>query len=214
LDCDSSQTPILLIHGFCGSSNNWLYHIQRLREAGYKNIFTINLGSPFRSIDDYACRVKHMVAKIQGLLPEHPGIALVGHSMGGLVARHYRYTYADAQHENVQKIFTIGTPLDGTYLAYLASWISPAARQMEPGSSYVQQQQQFARCDDTTKYVHIGTNVDSIVVPGSSALKGGSQHIKTAVLDATGHVEYLFSDATADLLIDELPFSTASGVHC
>ena len=42
-----TQTPILFIHGFCGSSNNWLYHRHRLEGAGYKNLFTINLGTPF-----------------------------------------------------------------------------------------------------------------------------------------------------------------------
>jgi hypothetical protein len=75
---------------------------------------------------------------------------------------------------------------------------------MEPASSYVQEQQAHAARDDMTDYFHIGTKVDSIVVPGSSALEGGDKHAKIAVLNATGHIEFLFSDTTADLIINEL----------
>jgi hypothetical protein len=195
---DPNQIPVLFIHGFCGSSNNWLYHRQRLREEGYPNLFTINLGNPLQSIEHYADLVKQKISKIQQLTGQNE-IVLIGHSMGGLVSRAYRY--GDTQGITVREIITIGTPLDGTYTAYLASRISKSAAQMRPKSAFVRGQQESSDKDDDTKYFHIGTKVDSIVIPNSSAIAGKG---KTAMLEATGHIAYLFSDRTADLLIEEL----------
>lgn len=202
-ECHPRQVPILLIHGFCGSSNNWLYHRQRLVGAGYSNIFTINLGSPFRSIEDYAKLVRDKVASIQQVTGQST-ILLVGHSMGGLVGRTYRYDYAQEQGIRIPKIITLGTPLNGTYAAYLAAPLSPASRQMEPGSAFVCRQQELASSDDSTQYCHIGSAVDSIVLPPASSFQGGSRQTRTVEFEDTGHIELLFSDAAADLLIEEL----------
>ncbi len=202
-ECNPHQIPVLLIHGFCGSSNNWLYHRQRLLGAGYQNIFTINLGTIFQSVEQYTSLVRQKVADIRRITGMRE-IILVGHSMGGLVCRDYRYKHAEADQMHVRKIITVGAPLNGTYTAYLASWISAAAKEMEPSSPYVRQQQERAAADDRTDYVYIGTHVDSIVIPTSSALEGGARQARRAMLNATGHIEFLFSDATADLIIDEL----------
>lgn len=202
-ECDPHQTPILLIHGFCGSSNNWLYHIQRLKEAGFKNIFTINLGSPLKSIEEYGERIRQKVSTIKRLTG-CCDLNIFGHSMGGLVGLFYNLTLANKEHINIRKIVTIGTPVNGTYLAYLASFASKAAQQMEPSSPFVQELQRLALNDDRTEYVHIGSRVDSIVVPYSSSFEGRGQHTKNILLEATSHIEFLFSDETADLLIEEL----------
>jgi len=202
-DCDASQIPILLIHGFLGSSNNWLYHRQRFLASGYRNVFTINLGSPCHSIEHYSDLVRQKIEYICQITGQKK-IILIGHSMGGLVSRRYRNVHADAQGVLVQKVITVGSPLDGTYAAYLASWFSAASREMEPGCSFVRQEQEQAARDDTTEYFHIGSKVDGIVIPNSSALAGGGRRVRTAVLEATGHIEYLFSDATADLIINGL----------
>jgi triacylglycerol esterase/lipase EstA (alpha/beta hydrolase family) len=206
--CIPNQTPILMIHGFCGSSNNWVYHKQRLQGAGYQNLFTINLGSPFHSIGEYTSLVQQKIEDIKRITRQNE-VILIGHSMGGLVSRAYRYAYAERQQMNVRKIITLGTPLDGTYMAYLASWVSGAAQEMEPGSPFVRGQQGQACLDDATEYFHIGSRVDSIVIPNSSALEGKGRRVKTETLNATGHIELLFSDEAADLIIDELKSSSS-----
>lgn len=200
-EIDPDQTPILMIHGFLGSSNNWVYHKSRLKAAGYKNIFSINLGNPLVSIDEYAKRVDEKVKEIQRITGRKD-IRIVSHSMGGLVARQWRYTRAgDA---DVKDIVTLGTPLDGTYVSYITLGLSSCANEMRPGSDFVKKQQALASLDNETDYYHIATKVDLVILPMDSAKRGGSpkSNVKVDTLDATGHVGYLFSDKAADLVVD------------
>lgn len=39
-----NQTPILLVHGYLGNSSDWAYQKYHYKNAGYDNIFTVNLG--------------------------------------------------------------------------------------------------------------------------------------------------------------------------
>ncbi|WP_098038857.1 esterase/lipase family protein [Estrella lausannensis] len=200
-EINPEETPILMIHGFLGSSNNWVYHKSRLKAAGYQNVFSINLGNPLISIDEYARRVDAKVKEIQELTGRKD-IRLLTHSMGGLVARQWRYTMA--QDTDVKEIVTLGTPLDGTYVAYGTLGLSSCGKEMFPGSDFVKQQQEWAAHDQTTDYYHIATKTDLIILPMDSAKRGGSpgDKLKVDTLDATGHVGYLFSDKAADLVID------------
>ena len=198
-DCNPNQTPILLIHGFLGSSNNWVYHRYRLIKAGYTNIFTVNLGDPRKSIEDYTEVVRKKVDEIKRITGQED-IVLVGHSMGGLVAQNYRYTAQGAQ-QHVKKIITIGTPLHGTRIAHLASWISQAAKEMIFQSPFVERLQEMAAKDVDTKYDAISTEPDHIVIPASSA-HGKRKDPKP--LKATGHISYLFSPSTAKHLVDSV----------
>jgi pimeloyl-ACP methyl ester carboxylesterase len=201
-ECDPSQRPILLIHGFLGSSNNWVYHRYCLLQAGYKNIFTVNLGDPRKSIEDYT---KIVAAKVETIkaLTGRADIVLVGHSMGGLVAQQYRYTEPGAD-ACVKKIITIGTPCFGTHVALAASWASTAAQEMQPNSELVSRLQQAASADQATEYIHIATKADMMVRPVVSALGASGPRSSTRVLNATGHIQHLFSPATAGLLEESL----------
>lgn len=201
-DCDPSARPILLIHGFLGSSNNWAYHRYHLLQAGYRNIFTVNLGDPRKSIEDYA---KIVAAKVQTIkmLTGRADITLVGHSMGGLVAQQYRYTEPGAE-ACVKKIVTIGTPCFGSYMAHLASWASTAAQEMLPNSEFVCRLQQAASTDQVTEVVHIATKTDLLVRPVVSALGVNGPHSSIRIQNATGHIHYLFSPTTAGLLEEAL----------
>jgi len=201
-ECDKRQTPILLIHGFLGSSNNWMYHRHRMKERKYTNIFTVNLGDPRKSIEDYAKVVADRVQEIQ-TLTGRKDLVMVCHSMGGLVAQQYLYG-AFENKSGVKKIITIGTPFCGTHIAHLASWVSQAAREMIPGSLLIDRLQQSAKNDRTTQYYPVATKTDVIVLPIISALGGEVKAQKTKSLNATGHISYLFSPAAADEVLNAL----------
>lgn len=57
-EVDGSQTPILLVHGYLHNSSGWGYFRYRLNQAGFKNVFTVDLGSPFLSIVEYGEKLK------------------------------------------------------------------------------------------------------------------------------------------------------------
>lgn len=190
----SGGPPIFLVHGFLGSSNNFLYLRRRLEKAGFTNVFTINLGHPFQSIDQYADRVNKKRKEIQTIVGEE-GMVFIGHSMGGLLAE-------ECGRKKAKEIITIGTPLEGTKMAQIASSLSEAAEEMKCDSARLKKLQSKVQEDPKTRYFHIATQVDHIVRPATSA-EGPDNH-KHTTLDATGHIGYLFSKRVADLIIEEL----------
>lgn len=199
-----NDIPVLFIHGFLGSSNNWIYFKRRLEEVGHENIFTINLGNPLLSIKEYALKVREKVKEIQTLTGRND-IMLVCHSMGGLVAREFLY-HNPVDTVRVRKIITLGTPLAGTKIAKLASWISKAAKEMVPDSEMIRELRNKAMLDKSTHYQHVGSKVDCVILPRQSATESQRemQLTKNVELEATGHMGYLFSDAAADIVVNEV----------
>ncbi len=200
-DCDPKETPILLIHGFLGSSSNLIYHWYRLRKAGHKNVFCINLGDPRKSIEEYAEKVAKKVERIQELTGRKD-LVLVGHSMGGLVAEQYRsIAPKDTQ---VKKIITLGTPILGTVVAHLAAFWSKSAKEMLPNSPFLQRLKKFVEADQTTQYYHVGAKADLIVPPLASALGGETKYKSTHVIQARGHIGILYSRTTGDFVVNDV----------
>jgi pimeloyl-ACP methyl ester carboxylesterase len=154
-DIDRNQPPILMVHGFLGMSSNWIFHRHRLNKGGVKNIFTIGLGSPFKSIEAYAEIVAKKIHEIKQLTGRDD-VILVGHSMGGLVIDAYKKLYANKNPEDKIRILdtiTVGTPITGTWIAVIASLFSKCARQMVPSSAFSRQRkmQWKERRQDGTK---------------------------------------------------------------
>lgn len=199
-ECDPNQTPILLIHGFTGSSNNWLFQAYNLKKAGHRNIFTINLGSAFQDMDSCADKVHDMVE----LIKERTGrsdLTMIGHSMGGLVGIHYHQKYPEDV--EVKDIITLGAPLDGTRVAVLAQF-SPLARQMLEGSPFVRQMQELMEKDLSTRYLHFVSDCDWFIWPSYSSGAGTAPKTKVIHLEQTGHVPFLFSETVSREIITHL----------
>jgi len=199
-ECDPFQTPVLLIHGFTGSSNNWLYHYYNLALTGKKNIFTINLGTAFQNMDSCADKVHQMVEEIK----ERTGrsdLKIIGHSMGGLVGIHYHQQYPKDVH--VKDIITLGAPLDGTRVAVIGQ-PSPLAREMRHGSDFVKEKQALMEEDLGTRYLHMVSDCDWFIWPSYSAGAGRAPRTTIVHLDETGHVPFLFSPKVSEEIIARL----------
>ncbi|MEM1282224.1 MAG: hypothetical protein AAGG81_01580 [Chlamydiota bacterium] len=209
-EIDPKQPLRLAIHGFLGSSSNWIYHLYRFKEAGLKNFASINLGNWCHSIDDYADKVHKMVVQykkgmVQAKLIKEEDtlhVQFVCHSMGGLVARHYNQKYAKKDGVIVDDICTLGTPLNRTKVAVFAWW-SKAGREMFEKEFTDNQRRRAATENEETRHYYIASKCDYVIRPLTSATDGNTPKKRTKVywLDATGHVSYLFSDKAADKLI-------------
>lgn len=201
-ECNPHQTPILMIHGYLGSSNNWIYHRHILKNAGFDNLFTINLGGPFQSIDDYSKAVLQMVLEIQKLT-DRKDLKIFVHSMGGLVGEKFIQDYAESIGCEVTHFVSMGTPFDGTYAAYLPLGLSESANQMKPFSDFVTELKKNASEKEVeTKYLHMHSEVDFVIWPRESAKHSGSKNATSKLLNATGHVPFLFSDTAANSAIE------------
>ncbi len=123
-------TPVLLIPGYCCNRAMWRSLRRELRQAG-RLVATVTLDPPFAGIDLLA---EALALRIDRLLADTGArqVVLVGHSMGGLVARAYLWRRGG---EHVAKLITIATPHHGTWLARLG--LGRNAREMVPGSGWL-----------------------------------------------------------------------------
>lgn len=184
--------PILLIHGYLQNATNWVFLKRTLCRRGFGPIYTLNLAHPFRSIADYAELVSQkamMIAKET----ERNDLALIGHSMGGLVSVWYAAKVADQG--KVGDVITIGSPMGGTKLAAIA--IGSNGREMQRGSDFVRQLQEELQQNSRIRFYHIASKADQIVLPYSSALTGLHPE-REYLVDDIGHMSLLYSFRVAD----------------
>jgi triacylglycerol esterase/lipase EstA (alpha/beta hydrolase family) len=135
---------VLLLHGFMQTRNVWDVMEDRLRADGY-GVLSFDLGGLFwrfntRSIGDLGAMIAE---KIEGIAAR-TGLGrfhIVGHSKGGLVARHYIQHHGGDR--RAKSLITLGTPHHGTPTALLGvglfagGLLSSSPLEMLPGSPFV-----------------------------------------------------------------------------
>ena len=185
----TGATPVILVHGYCCSRAVWWWLRGRLEAAGI-TVATVNLEPLYADIDAY---LPALTRRIDAVLAQTGArqVALIGHSMGGLVIRAWLARHGS---ERVCRVVTLGTPHGGTRLAYLA--LGRNARQMEPDSVWLQ-----ALGATTVERVALFSAHDNYVVPRSRLEWSDAQRVE---LDGLGHLAMLFSPRVADALLTVL----------
>jgi triacylglycerol lipase len=195
---DASQTPILIVHGYLHNRSGGFYLIHRLKSAGCGNVYTVNLGHPCHSIEEYA-HVVQAKAKEIAAQTGRDDLIIIGHSMGGLVSSYYATQLAPKG--TVRDVITLGSPIQGTKLAPIG--IGTCAKQMRYQSEFVKNLNEWVHENNDTRFVNIGTQTDRIIVPHSSAFFS-SHKVRKLTIPDLGHAAYLFSDRVADQIIGYL----------
>ena len=169
--------------------------LARLRAAGVGPVRALSLEPLLADIETHAASV---LAELEALASRSGGMAItmVGHSMGGLVAR---AALRAARPGLIGRIITLGAPHHGTALACRFRW--PSARQMCPGSSWL------ARLNDCQEdrlaipVTSLYSVDDNYIVPADSARLGGARAIE---LQGLGHLALLDSEPVLTRLVSEL----------
>jgi len=174
---------ILLLHGLFHNRACWWLVKSRLRGHGYRNLHTLNL-PPWKDIEV----LTEMIAKKVDLLRHQLGVeqvVLVGHSLGGLLARNYLVRRGGAN--KVAGLIQLGTPNQGSKLAPFA--ISRLARQLMPGSVFLAGLK-VEGLPAEVPVTSIYSRHDNIIIPfHNSRLEGAREE----ELQGCGHVCLLFS---------------------
>lgn len=177
--------PIVMVHGYSGSTSNFNTMESRFQSAGHPScaLYKFGYNSLGSSNKTSASRLKSFV---DGALSStgQSKARLVAHSNGGLVSRWYRVFEGGSK--KTSKLITLGTPHQGTSWAYAC--ISPACFEMRPNSSFLRSLNGKG-CD-----VSLWSDADEIILPNSSAKCGTSIQIKS-----TSH-NGMLSDA--DVFVD------------
>lgn len=186
------RLPVLLVHGYLCNRGLWWRLRRRLRAQQFP-VATINLLPPLADIDSFA---EQLHERIEALLAETGAdrVALVGHSMGGLVSRAYLLRHGP---NRVAKLITLASPHQGTRVAHFG--LGPNARQMEPDSPWIRGL--ASREPRSLPAVNVWSTADEIVVPPHRGQWAAAQE---KVIPALGHFAIVFSPMVAELVGREL----------
>ncbi|MFB6601204.1 esterase/lipase family protein [Streptomyces noursei] len=159
-----AHPPVLLLHGFVDNRSVFAPLRRSLHRHGWRHVEALNY-SPLtcdlrRAAELLGRHVEEFCARTG-----HRRVDVVGHSLGGLVARYYvQRCGGDAR---VRTLVTLGTPHAGTRVAPLMS-AHPIVRQMRPDSAVVAELALPApRC--RTRFVAFWSQQDQVMVPAATA---------------------------------------------
>jgi triacylglycerol lipase len=170
--------PVVLVPGYCCNSAMWFDLARDLKEAG-RTVATVDLDWPFADIDRLADNLDEHIMRVKALTGASK-VLLVGHSMGGLVAR---ARLARRGGDDVVGLITLNTPHHGSELARFAP--GPSGRQMRPDSEWLA----ALNAKESPVPVHVfWSGRDEFVSPPESARIDGAVEICAPLC---GHVSVL-----------------------
>lgn len=161
-DVHAASTPIVLVHGWVDNRSIFTLLRRQLQRRGFGRVVTMNYNVLTCDVHRAAGRLASLV---EDLCAEtgHDRVHVVGHSMGGLVARYYVQCLGGD--DRVHTLVTLGTPHAGTRAARL--FVGRALSQLRPGSRLMQELAEPAPgC--RTRFVAYWSDVDHLVVPKES----------------------------------------------
>jgi triacylglycerol lipase len=174
--------PVMLVHGVIDNRSIFALLARSLRRAGIEAVHTMNYSLLTNDVRAAAARLAAAVEELCAATGQ-PRVRLVGHSLGGLIARYYvQRMGGDAR---VSTLVTLGTPHLGTQLARLLPL--RLTRQLRPGSELLTELAgPAAGC--RTRMVAIYSRHDEVVIPGHHArLDHPDLAAENIEINAVGH---------------------------
>lgn len=182
-DVEAAETPILLVHGMVDNRSVFTVLRRGLVRRGFGRIDTMNYSVLTDDIRVAAARLGEEVERI-ALETGYERIHVIGHSMGGLIARYYVTRLGGDR--RVHTLVTLGTPHHGSYLAL--AWNNSLTRQLRPGSALLEElARPVANC--RTRFIVYWSDLDQVVLPPShAALHHKDLNVHNIELHGVGHM--------------------------
>ncbi|WP_330306799.1 MULTISPECIES: alpha/beta fold hydrolase [unclassified Streptomyces] len=158
------KPPVVLLHGFIDNRSVFVLLRRNLAQHGRQHVESLNyspLTCDIRTAAELLGRHIEEICERTG----HDRVDIVGHSLGGLIARYYVQCLGGDLH--VRTLVTLGTPHSGTRVAPLMN-AHPIVRQMRPGSEVIEELRQPAPgC--RTHFVSFWSDLDHLMDPLETA---------------------------------------------
>jgi triacylglycerol lipase len=155
----AARVPVVLVHGLVDNRSVFSVMSRGLRRRGFAQVCSWNYSPLLRDVETAATALgRHLERVCQDT--GHDRVHVVGHSLGGLVARYLvQRQGGDAR---VDALVTLGTPHGGSRWAHVLP--TPLVRQLRPGSALMQELAAPAPgC--RTRVTAVYSDLDQMVVP-------------------------------------------------
>jgi triacylglycerol lipase len=155
----AARIPVILVHGLVDNRSVFTVMRRSLRRRGFAQVCTWNYSPLQRDVESAAAALG---AHIEKVCQEtgHDRVHVVGHSLGGLVARYLVQRLGGDR--RVESLVTLGTPHGGTLWAHLLP--TPLVRQLRPNSPLLRELAEPAPgC--RTPVTAVYSDMDQMLVP-------------------------------------------------
>lgn len=180
----SVHPPVLLIHGFVSNRSVFAVLRRSLARHGWRHVHALNYSPLTCDVRKAAMLLGRHVEQLRERTG-HPRIDIVGHSLGGLIARYYVQRLGGDT--RVRTVVTLGTPHSGTTAGPLLN-PHPVVRQMRPGSALMAELAAPAPgC--ATRFVAFWSDLDQIMSPPETArLDHPDLEVRNVLVPGVGHL--------------------------
>lgn len=181
---DAAETPIVLVHGIIDNHAIFTVMEYALRRRGFQTLSTYDYGLLTDNIPRAAARLGEAIEELSAATG-YERVHVIGHSLGGLIARYYvQRLGGDGL---VHTLVTLGTPHQGTQLAWVAPLL-PLVRQLTPNSLVIQELGEPApQCH--TRFIAFYSDIDHLVVPSRNGrLDHPDLNVQNIAVRGVGHL--------------------------
>lgn len=183
-----AAVPVILVHGYFHNRSAFLVMSRTLKRAGFRDVHAFNYNPLTHDLTRVAALLGAEVDRVRARTGAER-VHLVGHSMGGIVARYYVQLLGGD--ETVATCVTIGAPHRGSYSSYFG--VGPATGQIRPGSAFLRRLEETAR-PSPVRWVSFWSDLDFLVVPAAHGkLLHPALEAENVRIPDTGHLSLLLS---------------------
>ncbi|GIU19394.1 MULTISPECIES: lipase [unclassified Shewanella] len=187
---------VVLVHGIFNTGQVMRVLQRRLQQAG-RQCFSPTI-SPFDGRHGIEHAAKELGQQIDAVFGVDANIVLVGFSMGGIVGRYYMQRLNGAR--RVSQFFSLSTPHNGSYLAYLP-YPSKGIKQLRPNSDLLVELARSEAVLEGVKLYSYWTPIDFTIVPSSSSVWRAADNKSFIIIL---HLSVIFSRRIAQAICDEI----------
>jgi triacylglycerol lipase len=182
-DVTVASTPVVLVHGAVDNRTIFAPLRRSLRRRGFRCVRMFSYSPRTTDVRDTAVRFGDFVEETCARCGSEQ-VFVVGHSLGGLVARYY--VQRQAGHARVDTLVTLGSPHGGTRTAHLLP--HRLARQLRTDGDVVEELRlPAAGC--TTRFLAVYSEVDHLIVPArNGAIDHPDLDARNVAISAAGHL--------------------------